>query len=186
MVELAFAGLIAAGLSIVALELLLTSVDVKLQLDSQLRVNQAARQSMTVIADGGGDAHGTRGRAGPAPITLADGEVLQLDSNGLTVTGDRTSSVDIVCAGAGDPVPACVNAGDALTLDGPIAGDPAFQDVARSVFGRTVETEIRIRDPWAAARGHGRTERYGGIHIYNAQEGEGVAGAAGDTVGGGG
>jgi len=193
LVELAFAGLIASGLTLVALELLLTSASLKLELDGKLRVNQAARQTMAMIADGadgggGGTdgttfAHGVRNRAGPVGVALNDGEVLQITGNGLTATGDRASPVSIICVGAGDPVPACANAGATVTLDGFVVALPRFQDTDRSVAGSTVETEIFLRDPWSAARGHGRVERYGGLHIYNAQEGEGAAGAAADPVG---
>jgi|GEM_PF-1788724 len=194
LVELSFAGLIAAGLALVAMELLLTGARVKQDLDGKLRANRAARQSLSIIADGaitsatGTDgapqAYGTRGRAGPAPTTLADGEVLQLDSNGLTVAGDRNSPVTAICAGAGDPVPACTAAGVAVTLDGALADAPAYQDADRSIAGRTVEVEVLVRDPWSAARGQGRVERYGGIHIYNARRGEGTAGGATDVIGG--
>lgn len=194
LVELAFAGLIAAGLSIVALELLLTSFDLKRDLDGRLRTNAAARQTMGLLADGGFGgpgagtdgttaAHGLRGRAGPPAIALADGEVLEVTSNGLVVAGDRASPVDIVCVAAGDPAPVCPNAGATVTLNGAVAAAPRFQDVDRSIEGRTVEVEVFVRDPWAAARGHGRVERFGAIHIYNAVEGEGAAGAAADPVG---
>lgn len=193
LVELAFAGMIAAGLTLVALELLLSGANLKLELDGKLRVNQAARQTMAMIADGadggaGGTdgttlAHGVRNRAGPVGVASGDDEVLQISGNGLTATGDRTSPMTVVCAGTGDPVPACANLGATVTLNGALVGLPRFQDTDRSVAGQTVETEIFLRDPWSAARGHGRVERYGGIHIYNAQEGEGAAGAAADPVG---
>ncbi len=193
LVELAFAGLIAAGLTLVALELLLTGANLQLELDGKLRVNQAARQTMAMIADGadgggGGtdgtrQAHGVRNRAGPVGVALVDGEVIQITGNGLTATGDRTSPISIVCAGAGDPVPACAVAGNTVTLDGQVVALPRFQDAERSVAGRTVETEIFVADPWSAARGRGRVERYGGVHLYNAEEGEGAAGAATDPVG---
>lgn len=196
LVELAFAGLIAAGLTVVALELVLTGAEVKRDLDGRLRANQAARQTLAVIADGGEGggagvdgstrAHGARGRAGPPTTTLDSGEVLRLDSNGLNVLGDRNSPVAVRCVGAGDPLPACAAAGATIQLQGPLAAPPAFNDAERSVEGRTVEVEILVRDPWSAARGHGRVERYGGIHIYNARKGEGAAGAASDTIGGGG
>ncbi|MEQ9123549.1 MAG: hypothetical protein RIM80_13415, partial [Alphaproteobacteria bacterium] len=192
------AGLIAAGLTVVALQLVLTGAEVKQDLDGRLRANQAARQTLAVIADGGmsrsgpvgtdgsRQVHGTRGRAGPPTTTLDSGEVLRLDSNGLNVLGDRNSPVLLTCVGAGDPLPACAAAGATIQLQGSLAARPAFNDAERSVDGRTVEVEILVRDPWSAARGHGRTERYGGIHIYNARKGEGAAGAASDTIGGGG
>ena len=53
LVELAFAGLIAAGLTVVALELLLTGAEVRQDLEGQLRANRAARQTLSIIADGG-------------------------------------------------------------------------------------------------------------------------------------
>lgn len=198
LVELAFAGVIAAGLSLVALELLLTSLDLKLELEAKVRTNHAARQSLSLLADGGAEpgapagtdgssaAHGVRSRAGPAAITLLDGEIMQIDSNGLTVTGDRNSPVTVTCTAAGDPLPACTAPGDALTLDGALAADPALQDASRSVGARTVEIELLVRDPWGAARNHGQVERYGGIHIYNAEEGEGAPGTRTDVIGGGG
>ena len=194
LVELSFAGLIAAGLMLVALELLLNGARVKQELDGQLRANRAARQALSLIADGGrgagtgtdgsGQAYGARGRAGPPVTSLADGEVLQLDSNGLTVTGDRNSPVAVVCLSAGEPLPACAAAGETVTVDGPLALAPAYQDAERSVAGRTVEVEVLARDPWSAARGQGRVERYGGMHIYNVRSGEGAAGGATDVIGG--
>lgn len=194
LVELAFAGLIATGLSVVALEMLMTSASLKRDLDGRLRSNEAARQTMAMLADGGvidggagtdgsDAAHGLRARRGPMATTLVDDEVLQVTSNGLVITGDRFSPVTVVCVGAGDPVPACANAGAEVALDGPVVVAPRFQDTDRSVGDRTVETEIFVRDPWSAARGLGRVERYGAIHIYNAFEGEGAAGAAADPVG---
>lgn len=186
--ELAFGGLIATGLSVVALELLLTSANVKMELDSQLRVNRAARQSLSIVAEGGVDggstALGARARAGPPPVVLVDGEVLQMTSTGGTVTGDRNTPVTVTCVATGEPLPACTGPGTTVVVDGHLAAQPAFQDQARSVTDRTVETEILVRDPWAATRGHGRVERYGTIHIYNADEGQGTPGAATDQIGG--
>lgn len=191
--ELAFGGLIAAGLSVVALELLLANASVKMELESQLRVNASARNALSMIADGadgqanGTDsttvAHGVRRRAGPLAINLADGEVLQFTSNGLTVAGDRISPLTITCVAAGDPLPSCASAGSTLTLDGSIAAQPRFQDQARSVFDKTLETELFVRDPYAAARRQGRVERYGTIHTYNAREGEGAPNLATDPIG---
>lgn len=193
LVELAFAGVIAAGLTLVALELLLQTTDAKLAMEGQIRMNKAARQTMTIIADGGRSTatgtdglvgvYGARARNGAPATTLADGEVLTLDSNGLTIVGDRNSPVAVTCVGAGDPLPACVGT-ETLQLDGALVEAPIYKDDGRSVRDRTVEVEIKVRDPWAAARGDGRIERYGGIHIYNGTEGEGVAGGASGQIGG--
>ncbi len=194
LVELAFAGMIAAGLTLVGLELLARSVEVRTEVDAAYRINRAARQTLATMADGArgagggsdgtGIAHGARSRAGPPTIVLQDGEVMDIQSNGLTVTGDRTSPITIVCAGAADPLPACAAANETIQLDGALAGQPVFVDDQRSVYNRTVELEIQLRDPYAAARGDGRVERFGGIHIYNAVDGEGTPNVAGGQIGG--
>lgn len=191
-VELAFAGLIAAGLVLVGLNLLIKSLDVKAELDGRVRANRAARAAMVTLTDGaatpgpGTDgfniAHGLRNRAGAPTVALADGEVLQMTSNGSTVTGERMSPVTVICRAANDPAPTCASAGQTITLDGPIAAIPLFQDASRSVRDKTVEMEIRVQDPWSAARGIRRIERYGGMAIYNAQEGEGAPNSATDVV----
>mgnify|MGYP006437851585 FL=1 len=51
-VELAFAGLIAAGLTLVGLNLLITSMDMKADLDGRVRANRAARAATVTITDG--------------------------------------------------------------------------------------------------------------------------------------
>jgi hypothetical protein len=191
-VELAFAGLIAAGLTLVGLNLLITSMDMKADLDGRVRANRAARAAMVTITDGsvmpsaGTDgfniAHGLRNRAGAPAIELADGEVLEMTSNGLTTPGDKNSAVNVICIAANDPAPACTTAGETVVLNGPIAAMPKFQDKSRTVLGKTVEMELRVQDPWAAARGIRRIERYGGMAIYNAAEGEGTPGGGIDTI----
>ena len=191
-VELAFAGLIAAGLTLVGLNLLITSMDMKADLDGRVRANRAARVAMTTLTEGaamtsaGTDgfsiAHGLRNRAGAPAVALADGEVLEMTSNGLTTSGEKNSAVNVTCLAPGDPAPACTIAGETAVLNGPIAAMPLFQDKSRTVLGKTVEMELRVQDPWAAARGIRRIERYGGMAIYNAAEGEGTPGGGTDTI----
>ncbi len=191
-VELAFAGLIAAGLTLVGLNLLITSMDMKADLDGRVRANRAARAAMVTITDGavmnsnGTDgfniAHGLRNRAGSPAIVLDDGEVLEMTSNGLTTSGERNSAVNVTCLAPGDPAAACTIAGETVVLNGPIAAMPQFQDASRTVLGKTVEMELRVQDPWAAARGIRRIERYGSMGIYNAAEGDGTPGGASDTI----
>ena len=99
--ELAFAGLIAAGLTLVGLNLLITSMDMAADLDGRVRANRAARVAMVTITDGavmpsaGTDgfsiADGLRNRAGPPSIILGDGEVLEMRSNGLITSGAHKS-----------------------------------------------------------------------------------------------
>lgn len=191
-VELAFAGVIAAGLTLAGMNLLLKGLDVKAELDGRVRANQAARAAMATLTDGaatpnaGADgfniAHGVRNRRGAPTVALQNGEVLQMTSNGATVTGERVSPTTVICIGEADPTPACTAAGDAVTLDGPMVSAPLFQDAARTVRNRTVEMEIRVQDPWSAARGIRRIERYGGMSTYNAEGGEGVRNGATDVV----
>jgi hypothetical protein len=191
-VELAFVGLIAAGLTLVGLNLLIKSLDVKAELDGRVRANRAARAAMVTLTDGaatpapGTDgfniAHGVRNRQGAPVVALQDGEILQMTSNGATVTGERTSPVTVRCIAAGDPAPACTGAGATLILDGPLVETPRFQDASRTVRNKTVEMEIRVQDPWSAARGIRRVERYGGMAAYNAEQGEGTPNGATDTV----
>ena len=191
-VELAFAGVIAAGLTLVGMNLLLKSMEVKAELDGRVRANQAARAAMATLTDGatttaaGTDgfnlAHGIRNRRGAPVVGLVDGEVLQMTSNGATITGERTSQISVTCVGEGDPAPACTVAGETVTLNGPMVSPPLFQDAQRSVRNRTVEFEIRVQDPWSAARGIRRIERYGGMSTYNAEGGEGVRNGATDVV----
>jgi type II secretory pathway pseudopilin PulG len=64
LVELVFSGVIAAGITLVALGLLLTSIDVRHDLDGRLRANHAARQTLGLIADGGSGPLGNKGDDG--------------------------------------------------------------------------------------------------------------------------
>lgn len=191
-VELAFAGLIAAGLTLVGLNLLIKSLDVKAELDGRVRANRAARAAMVTLTDGaatptpGTDgfniAHGVRNRRGAPTVAVVDGEVLRMTSNGADITGERTSPITVQCTAEAVPAPACTGAGATVTLDGPMVSAPLFQDAARTVRNKTVEMEIRVQDPWSAARGVKRIERYGGMATYNAEEGEGTQNGATDVV----
>lgn len=190
--ELAIAGFISAGLALAGLNLIVTSMNIKNELDARVRTNRAARLAMVTLTDGGLStapgtdgttlAHGIRGRAGAPTVTLEDGEVMQFVTNGITVTGQRNSGIVVQCRGINDPTPACDGTVASVTLDGPIPEAPEFNDVNRSIRNQTVEMRIAVQDPWAAARGDLRVERYGGIVQYIATEGEGTQGNANASI----
>jgi prepilin-type N-terminal cleavage/methylation domain-containing protein len=171
LIELLMASLLGSLLIISAFGMLYDSIAIADVLRSRAQVNAAARESFSILLDGGISngviVHGLRGRAAhPEPaqnpvlsdiannnfrVRLVNGQNPEPNPVGILL-GPTVSPHNIRCNGEGSPIPACPNAGEVLAVNGFLAGELRIYFDHRSINNKTRELEMTLTNPYTLNR----------------------------------
>lgn len=168
LLELVFASGVALLLILPAMAMFYRSLELVENIESRFLMSAQARQIMRALWDGGvssagpgtdgtNNVYGLRASESVLAGTLRQGYSLYLESNGLTMTGDVMSSVNIQCTGATTPLPDCADNTDIEEVTGWLIDSVALVGDARSVANRTVETGFTVGDAVGILRSESST-----------------------------